>query len=43
MSSSFGGKDTDHIWLEQCVKRVGRTVLTVTLRRLELIRAAKDV
>ena len=40
---SFGSKDTERIWHEQCVKRVDRTVQRATLRKLELIHAAKDV
>ncbi|WP_154605906.1 MULTISPECIES: type II toxin-antitoxin system RelE/ParE family toxin [Arthrobacter] len=36
-------KDTEHIWHEQSVKRVDRTVQRATLRKLELIDAAKDV
>ena len=40
---SFGSKDTERIWHEQYVKRVDRTVLRATLRKLELIHAAKDV
>ena len=40
---SFGSKDIERIWHEQYVKRVDRTVLRATLRKLELIHAAKDV
>ena len=43
VSRSFGSKDTERIWHEQYVKRVDRTVLRATLRKLELIHAAKDV
>ena len=43
MIRSFGGKDTERIWHEQYVKRVDRTVQRATLRKLELIHAAKDV
>lgn len=43
MIRSFGSKDTERIWHEQYVKRVERTVQRTTLRKLELIRAAKDV
>ncbi|WP_286959876.1 type II toxin-antitoxin system RelE/ParE family toxin [Arsenicicoccus sp. UBA7492] len=43
MIRSFGSKDTERIWHEQYVKRVDRTVLRATLRKLELIHAAKDV
>ncbi|MBX8995786.1 type II toxin-antitoxin system RelE/ParE family toxin [Corynebacterium testudinoris] len=43
MIRSFENKDTDRIWHEQCVKRVDRTVQRATLRKLELIHAAKDV
>jgi len=40
---SFGSKDTERIWNEQYAKRVDRAVQRVTLRKLELIHAAKDV
>jgi proteic killer suppression protein len=40
---SFGSKDTERVWHEQYVKRVDRTVQRATLRKLELIHAAKDV
>lgn len=43
MIRSFGSKDTGKIWHEQCVKGVDRTVQRVTLRKLELVDAAKDV
>ena len=43
MIRSFGSKDTGRIWHEQYVKRVDRTVQRATLRKLELIHAAKDV
>ena len=43
MIRSFGSKDTERIWQEQYVKRVDRTVQRATLRKLELIHAAKDV
>ena len=43
MIRSFGSKDTECIWHEQYVKRVERTVQRTTLRKLELIHAAKDV
>ncbi|MGO1581745.1 MAG: type II toxin-antitoxin system RelE/ParE family toxin [Actinomycetaceae bacterium] len=43
MIRSFGSKDTERIWYEQYVKRVDRTVQRATLRKLELIHAAKDV
>ena len=43
MIRSFGSKDTERIWHEQCVKRVDRTMQRATLRKLELIHAAKDV
>lgn len=43
MIRSFGSKDTERIWHEQYVKRVDRAVQRVTLRKLELIHAAKDV
>lgn len=43
MIRSFGSKDTERIWHEQYVKRVDRTVQRSTLRKLELIHAAKYV
>lgn len=43
MIRSFGSKDTERIWNEQYAKRVDRAVQRVTLRKLELIHAAKDV
>ena len=43
MIRSFGSRDTERIWHEQYVKRVDRTVQRPTLRKLELIHAAKDV
>ena len=43
MIRSFGSKDTERIWHEQYVKRIDRTVQRATLRKLELIHAAKDV
>lgn len=43
MIRSFENKDTERIWHEQYVKRVDRTVQRATLRKLELIHAAKDV
>lgn len=43
MIRSFGSKDTERIWHEQYVKRVDRSVQRATLRKLELIHAAKDV
>lgn len=43
MIRSFGSKGTERIWREQYVKRVDRTVRRATLRKLELIHAAKDV
>ncbi|GAA1848472.1 type II toxin-antitoxin system RelE/ParE family toxin [Brevibacterium marinum] len=43
MIRSFGSKDTERIWHEQYVKRVDRTVQRVTMRKLGLIHAAKDV
>ena len=43
MIRSFGSKDTERIWHEQYVKRVDRTVQRATVRKLELIHAAKDV
>ena len=43
MIRSFGSKNTERIWREQYVKAVERTVQRATLRKLELIHAAKDV
>ena len=43
MIGSFGSKDTERIWHEQYVKGVDRMVQRATLRKLELIHAAKDV
>ncbi|MCD2263529.1 type II toxin-antitoxin system RelE/ParE family toxin [Dietzia aurantiaca] len=43
MIRSFGNKDAERIWHEQYVKRVDRAVQRATLRKLELIHAAKDV
>ena len=43
MIRSFGSKDTERIWHEQYVKRVNRSVQRATLRKLELIHAARDV
>lgn len=43
MISPFGSKDTERIWHEQYVKRVDRTVQRASLRKLELIHAAKGV
>lgn len=43
MIRSFGSKDTERIWREQYVKGVDRTVQRATLRKLELVHAAKDV
>ncbi|GAA1470661.1 type II toxin-antitoxin system RelE/ParE family toxin [Microbacterium thalassium] len=43
MIRSFGNKDTERIWHEQYVKRVDRVVQRATLRKLELVHAAKDV
>ena len=43
MIRSFGGKDAERVWHEQYVKRVDRTVQRATLRKFELIHAAKDV
>ncbi|MCZ2404499.1 type II toxin-antitoxin system RelE/ParE family toxin [Paenarthrobacter sp. Z7-10] len=41
MIRSFGNKTTEQIWQEQYVKGVDRTVQRATLRKLELIHAAK--
>ena len=43
MIRSFGSKDTELIWHEQYVKRVDRGVQRATLRKLELLHAAKDI
>ncbi|MGO4105845.1 type II toxin-antitoxin system RelE/ParE family toxin [Leifsonia sp. YAF41] len=43
MIRSFGSKDTERIWHQQYVKGVDRAVQRATLRKLELIHAAKDV
>ncbi|WP_193598389.1 type II toxin-antitoxin system RelE/ParE family toxin [Microbacterium sp. YJN-G] len=43
MIRSFGNKDTERVWHEQYVKRIDRSVQRATLRKLELIHAAKDV
>lgn len=43
MIRSFGDKSTEQIWLEQYVKNVDRNVQRATLRKLELIHAARDV
>lgn len=43
MIRSFGSKDTERIWHEQYVKSVGRMVQRATLRKLELIHAARDL
>ncbi|NDZ94036.1 type II toxin-antitoxin system RelE/ParE family toxin [Streptomyces sp. SID6673] len=43
MIRSFGSKEAERIWHEQYVKRVDRTVQRATLRKLELVHAAKDV
>jgi proteic killer suppression protein len=40
---SFGSKNTERIWHGNYVKGVDRTVQRATLRKLELIHAAKDV
>lgn len=43
MVRSFGNKGTKRIWHEQYVKRGDRAVQRATLRKLELIHAARDV
>lgn len=43
MIRSFGNKYTERIWHEEYVKGIDRNVQRVTLRRLELIHAARDV
>ncbi|MBF4459817.1 MULTISPECIES: type II toxin-antitoxin system RelE/ParE family toxin [unclassified Pseudoclavibacter] len=42
MIRSFGSKETERIWRERYVKGVDRAVQRATLRKLELIHAAKD-
>ena len=43
MIRSFGSKNTERIWHGYYVKGVYRTVQRATLKKLELIHAAKDV
>lgn len=43
MIRSFGSKHSERIWHEQYVKNVDRNVQRATLRKLELIHAAKDL
>lgn len=43
MIRSFSSRDTERIWHEQYVKRVDRTVQRATLRKLELLHAAKSI
>lgn len=43
MIRSFCSKDTERIWHGQYVKGVDRALQRATLRKLELIHAAKDV
>ncbi len=43
MIRSFGNKTTERVWQEQYVKGFERTVQRATLRKLELIHAAKYV
>lgn len=43
MIRSFADRDTERIWHEQYIESVDRTVQRATLRKLELIHAAKDV
>ena len=43
MIRSFGDKDADRIWQGRYVKGVDRTVQRATLRKLEMIHAAKAV
>lgn len=43
MIRSFGSKETERIWHEQCVKRIVRRLQRAALRKLELIHAANDV
>ena len=43
MVGSFGSKNIERICHEQYVKRIDRGVQRATLRKLDLIHAAKDV
>lgn len=43
MIRSFGDKRTAQIWDEQYVKSVDRAVQRATLRKLEMLHAARDV
>ncbi|UVO11266.1 type II toxin-antitoxin system RelE/ParE family toxin [Mycobacterium sp. SVM_VP21] len=43
MIRSFGDKDTERIWQERYVKGVDRTIQRATLRKLELIHAARVI
>ena len=43
MIRSFGSKDTERIWQEQYVKRIDRALQRATLRKLELVHAARDL
>lgn len=43
MIRSFGDKDTERIWQERYVTGSDRTIQRATLRKLELIHAAKVV
>lgn len=43
MIRSFGTKDTERIWHEQYVKGIDRALQRATLRKLELIHAARDL
>jgi len=42
VTRSFGGKHAERIWHEQYVKGIDRVVQRATLRKLELIHAARD-
>lgn len=43
MIRSFGTKDTERIWHEQYVKGIDRALQRATLRKLELVHAARDL
>ena len=43
MIRSFGNRDTERIWHQQYVMGVDRALQRATLRKLEIIRAAKDL
>lgn len=43
MIRSFGNRDTERIWHQQYVRGVDRALQRATLRKLEIIHAAKDL